>query len=823
MALGIGSGLWGLVVPVQKTNYIQNPSGEYGTAGWGTVQAGTVGTTAQVQQYGAWAGSVAPTSNGTSGAYFGTFAASNGSAYTISAYVRGANGVPYQLCVTDTSNANRQGSALFTGGGTWQRVNYSYTEASGGTRRVIVQKASGADTSAFYVDGVQVEDGSLTSYTDGDQPGCQWLGNPHASISQRSGQYRGGGSVIAFADLGWNVDQMPGAGIAPLENSSQSYAIIDGAQFQRTRVATRALTLTAKPVSGTSTQDFHITRRFIWDAIKPDLVSPIQPVRLLYVGAQGTQQMDAYYDHGFELGDMDGPMAENFAMGFVATNPYWYAPTQQGTALTNRIYLGSANFFAWRNQAGQWGTIGANGSTIQNAVLVRDILYNPAGTLFFGGQFSTVMGTVGRFVGMYYPATNTFGTLAGGTLNAANTVYALQQSTDGTLYIGGDFNVAGGTAGAAGLALWTGAFGTFAGAQPTGGAGEVRALKINASGSLFLGGKFTALGGTTAGSVGFIYQGSAGTLTGGVGISAGASDVVQVLDEGLDGRIFIGGFFASLAGTTANGIGFWNGGYGTMAGGLNSSLNASAVQPNGYLTAGGFFTLAGSGSALYIANWNGVQYAPLGLGVTTPAAVTPAVFGLFYDDFKNELYVGGRITNVGSVQVNDGFAIWNGAVWRSADWDIADTAGTVRTFAQTPDGTVYLAGRFFGTARAAAITTVVNNGRAEAYPTLRVRNNTTGTARLYQLVNTLTNDGVYFNLNMIPGEVVTLITQPGARSFTSSVRGNVFGAILPGSNLATFRLLSGTNTLSWFADNDNLQTSLYWTPRGWSADSGTIY
>lgn len=821
MSLGLGTALWGIVVPLAETNLSRNPSYEYGTVGAFAIQGASLGSSSQYQRYGAWSLSVTPSSNGTSGAVAGTFTTGNGTLYNVSVWARVESGVPFRVAIGDSSGLNlTSGSVTATGGGTWHWYNCAIIEAAQGTRSVVIQKTSGNSVQPFYVDGVKISpwaDGidRVTTYFDGDTGGGTWLGAAHANISVRTGQYRSGGSMVALADLGLQVNDMLGVGVPPIEMSTQSYAVIDGAQFQRQRTAPRKFSLTAKPIVGTSLADFHVTRRTLWDVFKPDLVTPQQAVRFFYVGGQGTQFLNAYYDSGLELGNMDGPIAENAAVSFVATDPYWYADTMQGTALTNRVYLGSVNFFAWRDSAGRWGTLGSNGTTIMNvlsATHVRDLVYNDAGTLFYCGQFGTTAGTLTRNIGLYYPATNTFGTLGPGTLNGVN-IYSMAQSPQGTLYVGGDYtNIAGTVAG--GFGFWNGAWGSFPGAL----SGDVRAVLLATTGTIFLGanGPFSPAG-STANSFAFWYSGSFGTT--GAAITGGAA-LVTSLAEGLDGRIFIGGNYTSANGTTANSTSFWkDGAFGTMQGGVNNQVNSLLTLPNGYELVGGAFTDKG----LYIASFNGVAFSQLGAGITSPAAISPNVFGMFYDSFKQETYVGGRLTNVGSVQVNDGFAVWNGAVWRSADWDIADTAGTVRAFAQTPDGTTYIAGRFFGTARAAAITTTVSAGRANTYPTMVLQNTTSGTARIYQLINTTTNDVLAFNLRLIAGEVVTLVTEPNRRSFTSNFRGNIFGAILPGSNLSSFKLVPGTNTLSFFSDNDSLTSVVYWQPRGWSADSGTVF
>jgi hypothetical protein len=142
---------------------------------------------------------------------------------------------------------------------------------------------------------------------------------------------------------------------------------------------------------------------------------------------------------------------------------------------------------------------------------------------------------------------------------------------------------------------------------------------------------------------------------------------------------------------------------------------------------------------------------------------------------------------------------------------------------QTQDGALYIGGDFTGTTSAAAIGTIVNTGRAAVYPTVRIRNLGAGTARLYQIANTTTGDGIYFNYVMQSGESALLNLQPGNRSFQSSARGNIFGMILPGSNLATFNLLAGTNYISHLNDGGTVETSFFWQPRGWSIDSGTMF
>ncbi len=817
MPLGIGTALWAVILPTDTTNMAQNPSFEFGTSDWGTVTAGTIGTTSAFQQFGAWSGSFAPTSSTDCGARLLLGTQLFAGAWTISAYVKGQNAIPYRLAIAARGGASL-GSATFTGGGTWARWAFQYTEVGGAAARDIwVTKANSADTGAIYIDAVQVESGSLTTYIDGDQQGGTWTGAQHSSPSARTGQYRGGGSVIALADIGLQVDQMPGAGVMPIEDSAQSYAITDGAQFQRQRAATRTFTLTAKPIVGTSLADFHVTRRTIWDAFKPDLVTNQQPVRFLYVGGQGTVQIDGYYAKGMELGNMDGVIAENAAISFAAYDPYWYTPTQQGTTLAPRVNLGSTNFIVKRSPQGVWGTLGASGTTIQhstNAMEVRAIAINPAGTVFFGGNWGTVGGTVRTSIAMYYPALNTFGTLDAGTIGvggAAGTVSALALSPSGTLYIGGRFNVVGGTAILA-FCQWNGVnYGSVIGGTISGASADfVRALEYAGNGSLWIAGSITSLNGTTARHLGFWSNGASGTA-GSIG------GPVLALSQGGDGRMFFGGNFTGIAGQLGSYVGFSkDGALGTLSGGpLSDVVEALATTPSGVEYVGGDFTAPG----LRTLSWNGVAYTEQGNGLNG------RVWGLLSNAIDNSVIAAGEFTAATDNPLLGCIGQWNSNIWTPYDIDLAGAGlsnGTAFVVAQGGDNTIYVGGRFSGTSTAASVGSIVNNGRSFVYPMLRLRN-LSGTADIYQLLNVTTGNIIYFNYKMQPGEITLLTLAPGSRSFQSSFQGNVFGKILPSSNLATWGLLPGRNLISFFSNNDSLEASLFWTPRGASIDSGTIF
>jgi hypothetical protein len=824
MPIGLGSALWAVVLPVEEVNLCTNPSYEFNSVGAVAIQSATLGTTSQFQRYGAWSLRVTPNSNGTSGAVLGTWTSGNGTTYSVSAYAFVESGVPMRLAVGDGNGLNLIGSVAFTGGGTWQWYDVpAFTEAGAGQRSVVLQKTSGNSQLAYYADGVKISPwtdglGRTTTYFDGDTGGGTWAGAQQASQSFRPSQYRGGGSIIALADLGLSVDQFPGAGVPPIDVSTQSYAVTAGAEFQRQRASQRSFTLTAKPINGTSLGDFHAVRRALWDALKPDAVTPPQSVTLLYYGAQGTQGISAYYDKGLELGRMDGPIAEDAAISFLATDPYWYAPTQQGTMLIPRSALGSTNFLAWRDPRGKWGTLGANGTTVWAPASGTAAVYavaNINGTVIFGGFFGSVAGIGVQGIGYY--ANGALGSLAGGGVGAGQQVTALAVDAGGSLYAGGNFIAAGGTS-TNYVARWANVWGTLIGGTMTHTANQgVQALAINQTGTLFLGGTFNGAAGSVSRNLVQWFNNAYGTLK---GQQSGTIDgIVQALTIGLNNRLFFGGEFGSAGGTAADNVGQWFGSFGTMAAGVDQKVAGLATMLDGRIAITGNLLNAGGGSAKRAAFWNGVQYTPLGGGITSGVPVTAFVRN------DNSLLISGYISQVGSVPTPAGAVVWNGYTFLPFDIDlnIPGAGAGIWDFTQTPDGTVWAGGDFLGTAQAASVAAIVNGGRAAVYPSLRLRNRSAGTARVYQTVNATTGDGIYFNLALLAGEQADLVLQPGKRSFTSTFRGNILSSVLPGSNLATFNLLPGTNYISFFSDNDSLEASFFWTPKGWSIDSGTVF
>ena len=197
-------------------------------------------------------------------------------------------------------------------------------------------------------------------------------------------------------------------------------------------------------------------------------------------------------------------------------------------------------------------------------------------------------------------------------------VFALTVYDDGSgpaLAVGGRFTEAGGVT-VNGIALWDGAeWSALDGPSWPGVLGRVEALAIYDDGTgpaLYVGGGFVLAGNITVNSIAkwdgsewFALSGSSGT---------GAYPRVYALtayDDGTGPALYVGGDFSTAGGVTVSSIAKWNGSeWSALAGssgtGVNSAVDALIAFDDGTgpaLYVGGWFTTAGGVSANRIAKW----------------------------------------------------------------------------------------------------------------------------------------------------------------------------------------------------------------------------
>jgi hypothetical protein len=246
------------------------------------------------------------------------------------------------------------------------------------------------------------------------------------------------------------------------------------------------------------------------------------------------------------------------------------------------------------------------------------------GNLYAGGSF-TIAGAVGanrvaRWDGTAWSA-------LGSGMN--DTVMVLLADGE-NLYAGGYFTVVGGGVSANRIAAWDGSSWSALG---TGMNNAVFALAED-GGLLFAGGAFTAAGGSADHIAS--WDGASWAPLG-----AGIGGNVRAL-VAMGGIVCVGGVFTNAGGTAASGIAAWNGvSWSALGSGMNNAVRTLAVDIEGMVYAGGLFTTAGGTGANRIAQWDGATWHPLGSGMNSD------VTALAIDYDSGSLYAGGSFTNAG--------------------------------------------------------------------------------------------------------------------------------------------------------------------------------
>src|SRR5262245_17394630 len=235
--------------------------------------------------------------------------------------------------------------------------------------------------------------------------------------------------------------------------------------------------------------------------------------------------------------------------------------------------------------------------------------------------------------------------------------------------------------------------------------------------SLLVGGAFTAAGGVVLNHIarwdGFQWSGMGGGLDGdvrcllvfndgtGAAVYAGgdfsgavarwSANSWQAIGSALNGGVhsmaiydppgptgpslFVGGNFSAAGGLSTSRVARWAGGgaWQSLGSGVNHTcpFTSCGLLPDVFtlaahddgsgpaLYAGGWFNIAGGGSANYIAKWNGIAWAALGSGLD----YYPTRLQSFNDGGGLGLFVGGWFSSAGGVSGTGGFAEWIGNQW----------------------------------------------------------------------------------------------------------------------------------------------------------------
>ncbi len=209
--------------------------------------------------------------------------------------------------------------------------------------------------------------------------------------------------------------------------------------------------------------------------------------------------------------------------------------------------------------------------------------------------------------------------------------------------------------------------------------GVVRAIAIDSSGTVYIGGDFTMSGND---SLFYLAKWSGYDWE---NVGSGANAPIHALHFDTAGNLYVGGEFTVVGDTiSASRIAMWDGAaWSTFGMGMDSTVLAISTSPNGTLYAGGLFTAADGNSQIKgVARWNTVNWVAMG-NVVTQCHTIEVTAGA-------EVIVGGsiKLTQFG---VPENVAKWNGASWSSYSNGVA---GTVKAIALGNSNELYIGGQF---------------------------------------------------------------------------------------------------------------------------------
>lgn len=480
----------GLVVPEETTNYVANPSFELDAALWTTTNT-TLGRAGAYARMGGIGTSCLATnaSNGfASGLLVTTTAIGH---WTASAWM-----LATQACVLGIQNTGSGailGSVAHPGDGKWHRI--SVTAMSVGAAiplRVYTLNPLGAGWQVYYVDGFQLENKAyMTTYCDGDQNECSWLGPRGRSASRRTDNAKSGGRYRSFRDMGVNVRAIAGSGAPPMQHISDAYAVLPGAEYQQTAVQSRTITLTCQAIGGTR-EGLHVLRTTLLNAMARQGGKSNEPIWLCYQrDVDHVVQIGVYYEGGLEFGETV-KWTEPFPIRLIAYDPYWQSEYDlsadiQGQSLLTGNGIAMRKFDQPSDTPSTWGWGLMNYTAGDNVSLIRVIETAPDGRIYVAGTFTQIGGVAANNIAFWDGVTwNAMG--AGGI--SSDTVQCIAFGLNGEVYLGGSFTSAGGV-GCTRFAQYNPATNTFIAVQNY-TAGTVMCIAVRKEdGTVYIGGSMT--------------------------------------------------------------------------------------------------------------------------------------------------------------------------------------------------------------------------------------------------------------------------------------------------------------------------------------------
>ncbi|MDO6472192.1 PQQ-dependent sugar dehydrogenase [Maribacter sp. 1_MG-2023] len=308
----------------------------------------------------------------------------------------------------------------------------------------------------------------------------------------------------------------------------------------------------------------------------------------------------------------------------------------------------SASDLATLSTNEEWASFGTG---IEGTILATTL--SPDGTLYIAGDFTIVNGIEANNIAKWNGTS--WSALSSGTNGPIST---MAFNENGTLFIGGVFTTAGGLS-ANNIAKWENeswSLLTDASTNITGTNNEVRSIHVDDNNRVYIGGNFDTAGGIAATRIA-LWNGTNWSALG-----SGTSGFVQAMESAGD-YLFVGGNFSIAGDKTVNRIARYhknNNTWEALGNGVSGNVN-TITSSGSYMYVGGTFDTASDDGSIdkivnNLARWS-TQTGWEALGSGTNVGVDTRVNALQFIKNETELLVGGNFITAGNINANN-IAIW---------------------------------------------------------------------------------------------------------------------------------------------------------------------
>ncbi|UOY06084.1 thrombospondin type 3 repeat-containing protein [Muricauda sp. SCSIO 64092] len=309
----------------------------------------------------------------------------------------------------------------------------------------------------------------------------------------------------------------------------------------------------------------------------------------------------------------------------------------------------TVNNLAIYNSSSGWSALGSGTNGKVNTIAIAN-----NGDVYIGGDFSEVGGVSASNIAVWN-GTN-WSALGSGTNGP---VAKLGIDSGNSVYVGGAFETAGGTL-VNNIAVWENNGWsplTDSGNGISGTNNEIRAINFDENDNLYVGGNFDLAGGNSAPRIATWDGNNWGTL------GLGTSGFVQAIAITND-YIYAGGNFSIAGSQTVNRIARWNrntNSWQSLNNGLSGNVNSLQID-GAHLYVGGSFETASDETDINeimnnIARWS-ENDGWEALGTNTSVGMDIRINSLEFSNDNTRLFAGGNFSNAGQIRASN-IALWS--------------------------------------------------------------------------------------------------------------------------------------------------------------------